>query len=369
MKVLILSLEVGLGHKKVAIAIKEALEEVKAENNNLEVKIDNIKSPLLFNFFYNFSLKLGIWDILYRITSYLLINKTAFVRGFLQKIWFFLTYLNLYKELTPNKLVQFEIIVSLHPIFNPTLANYKTRGKIKSYIISIATDFHFHPLGVVNAGIDLYTVASKGSEIEINNLVSGRSQVRLTGIPIKFKTNKIINKPAEKTILVFAGKDKIELLRKVIYNLAKNIEKNKDYKLEVVTGTQQRWYKLWLAKFKNIDRIKIFPYQENMQPFIERASVIISKAGGISISEIITINRPLLIYPVIGGHEYYNALFLAKNNAAIIINKRKILSLFKFIEGINTNSDILENQRRLSHPDAASSVAKLILLHKCDHKI
>lgn len=117
----------------------------------------------------------------------------------------------------------------------------------------------------------------------------------------------------------------------VIEYLNKNTIKN--YQFVISAGRQ---YDDYLKRLNPQENVKVFESVNQIQ-LLKVASLVISRAGATSIAEICASQVPVIYIPspfVVANHQYYNALELANNDAAILIEEKDITgeSLFDTIQ-------------------------------------
>jgi UDP-N-acetylglucosamine--N-acetylmuramyl-(pentapeptide) pyrophosphoryl-undecaprenol N-acetylglucosamine transferase len=73
----------------------------------------------------------------------------------------------------------------------------------------------------------------------------------------------------------------------------------------------------------------------------------------------------LVPYPYAGGHQRFNARFLADAGAALVVEDKKLNGLLPLIGELLADearrATMAEAARRLAHPDAATNIARLLL--------
>ena len=90
------------------------------------------------------------------------------------------------------------------------------------------------------------------------------------------------------------------------------------------------------------------------------ADLMISKAGGITISEALCKGLPMLLYRPLPGQESYNANFIVQLQAAIIV--QDIEKLSNVIEGLfQEENDQLEKMRKKALQSAKRNAADEIM--------
>ncbi|MFC1703742.1 undecaprenyldiphospho-muramoylpentapeptide beta-N-acetylglucosaminyltransferase [Candidatus Omnitrophota bacterium] len=99
------------------------------------------------------------------------------------------------------------------------------------------------------------------------------------------------------------------------------------------------------------------------------ADLLIARAGGSTISEIVAFKLPTIIipYPFAGAHQMLNARFLSDKGAAVLIEQRNLSSellgerIASFISDAGRRKDMEKELSTLSPPNATRSLANLVL--------
>jgi len=91
---------------------------------------------------------------------------------------------------------------------------------------------------------------------------------------------------------------------------------------------------------------EVMSYSDSMEELYDWADLVICRAGSTTISELAKIGRAVLLVPfpyATDNHQFFNASYLAKNSAAIILEEN-----VEFIENfVNSMNILLNDQKRL----------------------
>jgi len=130
-------------------------------------------------------------------------------------------------------------------------------------------------------------------------------------------------------------------------------------------ATGAREYEDFLAKFREAGldacpRIRVVPFIDDMPDRMASATVVICRAGAMSISELAHHRAPAILVPspnVTGNHQYKNAAVLARAGAARLIEEEGLeRELWKAVETLLTSDTVRgEMKERIAlfaHPDA-----------------
>ncbi len=131
-------------------------------------------------------------------------------------------------------------------------------------------------------------------------------------------------------LLATGGSLGAALLNEAIINLVKALaDAPQGVKLYFVTG--KRYYDEVREKLSVVadakDFVELIDYAENMPTLMSAADLVISRAGGIAVSEISACGKPSVLVPspnVTNNHQYHNAKSLADASAAVMIEEESI---------------------------------------------
>ena len=170
--------------------------------------------------------------------------------------------------------------------------------------------------------------------------------------------------PNKKTVIIFMGSLGSQTVNKIILDFFDLL--NGDYQVVYATGEQN--YNYVIEKMPNKQFIKCFKIIDAVS-FMKNATLIVSRAGATTISEICAIGIPSILIPspfVPNNHQFYNAKSLVDKDAAIMIEEKDLDSslLCKTINSIinddNTLSKLSRNALSLGKPSSLDDIIKEI---------
>lgn len=352
MKMLILTSSFGGGHNSVARAIKRALEE----NYSAKVRIEDpyhLMNPRLNEInakFYVYMMKYfprlyGLfYDSTYDMEKDNILNFIASLPG-IDKLR------ELIEEEKPDA------VVAVYPTYAGMLKILKQRGFSVPKAFVVITDFVAH-VQWLHDGMDVYFVPSKEVEFHIYRKGIVCVKVEITGIPINPEFDSFREKERD-ILLISAG---MFGMTPSVMEICQVVEEVAPQNLRIVLlcGTDRRLYKDVKDRFKRIEAIEGVLTHEEMARYMGRSVLLISKAGGITTSEALSAETPLLVYKPLPGQEYYNAIYLLKNEAGMIAKNKDELKrvLRAFFKDSGLRETLLENIKRLRKPYSSLLVAK-----------
>ena len=108
--------------------------------------------------------------------------------------------------------------------------------------------------------------------------------------------------------------------------------------------------------------MKVTGFVDNVYEYMEISDILISKSGGITVSESLAKDIPMVIISPILGQETGNCNFLLKNKAAVKVNRLEELkgALEELLNDPMKLDGMKESIKRIRKPDAAYDVAKFV---------
>jgi 1,2-diacylglycerol 3-beta-galactosyltransferase len=108
--------------------------------------------------------------------------------------------------------------------------------------------------------------------------------------------------------------------------------------------------------------VHLYNYVENMPTLMHAADIIVSKAGGLIVTESLACGRPLLMVDVTPGQEEGNAEYVVVNGAGLLAKTpaEALEHLFHWIQDPALLEKYQERAQTLGRPHAAFAVADMV---------
>ncbi|MDD3905599.1 MAG: glycosyltransferase [Candidatus Omnitrophica bacterium] len=365
-KVLILYATAGIGHKKAAIAVKAAFDELKLDGVEvkLEDALDHTNAFFKWSYLESYLLMVNklplFWGLMYYLTDNFYVNLlVAKVRRI--NNWFnsrqFAAYI---KKEDPD------VIISTHFFACEVLSNMKKRAQIRSRLITVVTDYRLHSWWVADH-TDMYVVAGQDTRDDLLKWFVPPEKIKVLGIPVE----PVFSKPVDRarilreaglkegvfTILVIGGGFGVGPIEDIIKAIG-NIQP-----LQIVTvcgHNKELVGKLEALKATMKANIKVCGYVNNVYEYMGIADLLISKSGGITVSESLARELPIIVISPIMGQETRNSGYIIKHGAAVKIAKASELK--EVVEYLIAHPDrvaaMKEAIRGIKKPAACFDIAK-----------
>ena len=318
LRILVFSAAFGNGHFRAAEAIIEGirLKEPLAEIIHLDFgdflsKRLNTMAKSIYMEMIRYTPRL--WGQFYKKTAKL--HPKSIMQRFLNQLGRsdFLKYIQAFEP---------DLIVCTYPTVSSILAQLRLERILHVPVITVITDYAVHSLWV-HTGVDRYMVACQ--EVKESLVFWGieTHRVHVTGIPVspKFELEmdrgQIISKlglnPDLPTFLVMGGVYEGEIVKRISKQLADSLV---PVQAIIVCGKNEKLYhSLELVSVQARNLIVRLGYVHNVEELMEVSDLIITKAGGLTVSEALTKHLPLIIFKPIPGQEVENAQFVQRLGA------------------------------------------------------
>ncbi len=270
-----------------------------------------------------------------------------------------------------------DIIVSTHPFSSQMCTYLKRKGKISAKIATILTDFKSHDQWLIGSEhTDFFFVANDNMKQELIEKSIASDKIFITGIPIrkefleKHDKKEILRNlnfsEDKKTILLFGGGE-YGLGKNLIMDVFDSICANfSDIQVIVISGKNENIKKAFTKKVLSTNRthnIKIFGYTDKVAEFMAISDLVISKPGGLTTTESLVSNVPMIIVNPIPGQEEENAEFLENKNVGKWLKKGNDVDFYLkiILNDDNMLNTMKENTKLLAKPNSTKDICEIIL--------
>ena len=362
-KYLILSATFGEGHKQVANAISEAVDYMVADAEPITIDIMEWIHPNLYpisHYIYKKGIKKfpQVYSFLYektRVKSSFSVKLNSIFLSGMQ------TMLKIIQEIKPK------VVVSTYPFAAGIISKLKEQGLIDIPSVTIITDYTDHSYWIYPS-TDQYLVGSTQLRDRLIALGVEEDKIKKTGIPVRKRfmdvlpkdvlLNKYMINPNMFTLLIMGGGDGFFGKGSSTFRALESI--STPIQLFIVCGKNKKLKTQleWDLKDSKHD-VKILGYCEKIEELMAISDLMISKPGGVTTSEAMTMDLPILIYHSLLGQEEDNTEYLCRSGFAFVANSEK--DLIAQVENFVRNSAPLKwmKQRIKKYQTKTSSIDAL----------
>lgn len=373
MKVLIFSMTCGQGHNMIAKSLLESFDKLGAEVKiyqfyKSEKQIKKGNKDYLFACKYIPHLYEFIWK---KLRNKNLNNGK--LPYFAKKS--FQYFIDVIKNFSPN------IIICTHNYASAIISYLKEKNLLPESIVTatILFDFCVAPYWEYSKNVDYIFQPLENSTIDLVKKGFSLNQIITSGLPVREDFKKSFNQLQLKqdlfgntkpTILIQGGGGGIGKNDKLVLNLFKNIN---NINIVCANGSNKKTFNKLenFIKKNKVTNIYNLSFTNKLPLYMKASDIIVTKAGGNGISEILALKKPFIIREKSIINEKINKDLLVNNGIAMGIEKPNELSsvVLSLLENNDLVDMLKEKIKKLSKPNAADYIAKFLLETKREKEL
>ena len=373
-KVLIFYASYGGGHLSAAKSIKQYIDEyyddVQTEMIDCVKYINKALDKVTTAAYREMAKKAPwAWEKVYYKSQNGLLGKVSTTSNKIMAV----KMAKLFREFEPD------VVISTHPFGCQMTSYLKQKGKTNCKLATIMTDFKSHDQWLIgNKFVDFYFVSNSNMKDELIKNDIDENKVFVTGIPISGRFLQSYNKdeicslfdikPNKKTVLLFGGGE-YGLGKDKTVAILNNLADFSDIQVIAIAGKNEKMKQEFerIVKEKNKEEsIKVLPFTDKVPELMSISDLVITKPGGLTVSESLASHLPLIVINPIPGQEEENAEFLGNANCAIWLKKNDDPNLV--LSNILNNETKLEemknNSIKLAKVNSTQDICNIILKNK-----
>ncbi len=367
MKILVTHVPAGSGHEKAAEAVADALRQLQPDaETTLMNGLEGMSSAYQWAFTQGYLDLIhrapALWGVVYHLLDHRNLAWGAYKLHRLSNA----SHGKVLEEILTRR--QPDVFIATH-FFPSEVASYlKQKGRLKAKLITVITDYMPHSVWI-SPGTDLYAVGMELTKEELIRRGVPAEKVRVTGIPIHPKFARRQDRralavrlgldPGQFTLLVCSGGFGTGPVERVIHLLKQVAE---PMQVLAVTGKNtQLYHRLEKLKGSFPHALKVYGFVDNMDELMEASDLFVTKPGGLSCTEAMAKDLPMVLAAAIPGQEQRNGEIVERFGAAVTADP--IERIPEIIRKLRADPAHLEQMGRIGTaagmPDAAAAVAKL----------
>lgn len=332
LRVLVFSATYGAGHVKAAEALIAALRmnEPSAEiiHEDAIALISRVLNQLLRSSYIGVIKHAPkIWGKYYHRTQE--IANDSLIQRFLNTFGR-RQFINYIRDLEPD------VIVCTYPTVAGVLAQLRLKGELGIPVVTVVTDYTVHSHWI-HFGVDCYIVGSPQVAMGFVKRGIKASRIQVSGIPVNPRFEREADKDErlsklglEKdrlTFLIMGGAYGVLGKAKWMCNLVANFDG--PVQAIIVCGKDRKLYRSLDSIVQEArNPVVRFDFVNYVDELMSIADVIITKAGGLTVSESLTKQLPMIIFKPIPGQEENNATYIEEIGAGRIARTdRELISI------------------------------------------
>lgn len=363
MKILFLSVTAGQGHNQTGKAAMECLLENKVECVMLDAfEYINpfLKESISQGYLLSTKLTPALYGRMYRMAEKLERNN---IKMSVSKLTNSVlarkldTYLDEYKP---------DVIVCTHIFAAQIVTQIRQKG-YSTRTIGIVTDYTIHPFWE-ETDLDYYIIANELLTRQAVKKGLPEEKLKPFGIPIfrKFsqkmparEARALLNIEDKDTILVMSGSMGYGKVTRIIRQLD---SLDMDFQILSVCGNNE-------TLRNKIDELELhrkvynYGFVDNVDVMMDAANCIITKPGGLTVSESMAKGLPMAIINPIPGQEDRNAEFLLNNGLAMKVTKTYPIdeAVYQLLSNDDKIQTMIQRINDIARPNASMDLCKFIM--------
>lgn len=369
-RILILYASIGGGHASAASALEQAFAQRGITNvavkDVFEYGGEMLRKTVVGSYLITSEKAPLLWKMFYESGDVSDPQRAEFknlLRGQAQRPLFVLTLDKFVKDYAPD------IIIGTHFMPLEILLPLKRKGEITAPMYEVITDFMVSS-DWIQHGVDAYFVASDFTRDAMVARQVAAELIHVTGIPIKPEFAATKERATTKERVGLSNGSVITLLgggiasKRVRHVAQELLQTNLHGTLVIVAGRNQELLDE-LEGLQNGATLRLLKlgFIDYVDDLIVASDVVITKAGGLTVSEILARGTPMVIIDPIPGQEEWNADFVSGSGAGIQLRMAEVapaatvtlLSEPERLEGMRTHA------QTVGKPNAANDIVDMVL--------
>ena len=374
MNILLFYASYGSGHLSAATAIEQYIKENYPDAKTLKIDcveyINKSINKISTSAYKSIILKTPmLWGQVYKLLKNdTILDITQFSNRFMAKKIF-----TLFEDFEPD------LVISCHPLGGQITSFLKSHKKTNCKLATVMTDFASHKQWLIGKDYTDYFFVSN-IEMKTSLISEGiyPNKIYVSGIPIspnfyknynKENIYKSLNIEKNKKNIIFFGGGSLGLssssnIQAILTSLLQATDES--YQIIIISGKNQKLYNDFQKTINNTyhkSQIRLIDFTTELPELLPITSFVITKPGGLTITECISTNVPIILINPIPGQEKENAQYIADNKMGIWIKNNKPTSEY-FQEIFNDTKlieEIKENQKKYSHINSTKNICDILI--------
>ena len=362
---LIITSDAGFGHRSAALSVSKALEilypgqvEILVTNPIQETNIPTVMKPIEKGYDRSVRMTPGLYRLSYEVSNSRQVSEV--VEGaltlMLQKIM-----ADTIRDFKPD------IVLNTNEMFNTPIGKALQDADPKIPAYTVVTDLaDVHSLWF-SSEPDRFYIANEW--VKVKALESGVPEEKLviSGIPVNpdFALNQVekqalrcsLGLDPHRLTLLFVGSSRVSKLQdylQALENFGAAVQ------VVVIAGGNDELYKTLISSQYEFP-VAVRNFEHNVPQWMMASDVLVTKAGGLIVSEGLAAGLPILLIDYLPGQEEGNVRYLLSHQAGALVQNvgefKALMAYWLQEDGFRLNQ-IARDSAALGHPEAALTIAK-----------
>ncbi len=212
-----------------------------------------------------------------------------------------------------------DIVLFTYPAPGGVLTTLRRKRLFSGMLATVITDYSVHS-GWLHNPVDLYLVATNEIKTELVKRGIDRARVEISGIPIDISfggMEKDTGNTSGVPVVIFAAHG---YRTNDAFNVACSLSRSAPAAKIVVLYRGNDMLARRLGEVANGGNIELVSFAPNLGHLMSRADVMVSKAGGLTMTEAMVSGLPVVVWRPVPGQEAENTRFMVRAGAALTAN-------------------------------------------------
>ncbi|MBA3946779.1 MAG: galactosyldiacylglycerol synthase [Herpetosiphonaceae bacterium] len=367
-RILLLHASVGMGHHRAAVGIARALKQVPGITVEVEDTLDHARE--LFRTAYAGSyLRIAdqtpqLWSEIYART-----DRRFPLLGLVNAIRMVTTMIGVRGLAALLQRTQPDAIICTHFLPLEVLGPLRHIGQAPP-LYGVLTDYRAHHFWACQ-GVDGYFVPTVETREQLVTAGLPEATVHVTGIPIdpaiavpldqKSARQSLALAPDEPVVLINGSGLAPARVKEIVVEL---LSRQMPGTLVVATGRNHQLTAL-LADMvgTTATELRVLGPQPSLDPLIAASDVVMGKAGGLTVSEVLARGVPLIVLTPVPGQEAWNARHVVEAGAGVCESQTPEVAevVVQILQDQSRRQRMARAAKAAGQPAAAAAIAGYVL--------
>lgn len=263
----------------------------------------------------------------------------------------------------------YDVIVTTHLFPGELLSALHNHGVKLPPVIFVATDYSCTPF-IEELICDAYVIPHPDLISEFTRFGLPATKLHPLGIPVAKSFNQELTQlEAKKRLglaepkdywLIGAGSIGGSGLSKMVARIVTCAKKYPQVEVIVLTGRDETVIQKLSVKYRDNEKVHLLAYTEQMPAYLRSCDLYFSKPGGLSSTEALVANVPLIhIAPLPGGEPHNREFFVTHGLSLQADSQNQLEVAITSFQQPTLRAMMCANQHKYAKPNAASDVVSL----------